>query len=30
MPFAMAPSLGLPIPLSWFGHVSQQPGGPQA
>ncbi len=26
---AMAPSLGLPIPLSWFGHVSQQPGGPQ-
>ena len=26
---AIAPSLGLPIPLSWFGHVSQQPGGPQ-
>ena len=24
-----APALGLPVITNWFGHVSQQPGGPQ-
>lgn len=26
---AKAPTVQLPVVLSWFGHVSQQPGGPQ-